>query len=154
MRTKWAARGSVVRVVTLAGLAAVMHAACGGKVVIEEELGAGGGSSSSKSSVSVGTSVTSTSVTSTGPTTVTASATTGGGSCVTCAEFITGEIGPLCPESEKYYDAFIACVCVKDKGCVVQCASNACVNEMATEACLDCVSTVCSEQFNTCANDT
>jgi hypothetical protein len=137
-------RSALRPMMLLGALLAALPGACGGKVVIDQGEGGGGAGLTSSSSSTVSVSVTSTSVT----------VGQGGGppgSCVSCAEFITGEQGTLCPDSQALFDELFFCICAEQ--CIPQCTSNVCSGGDANDDCSNCLSKLCQAELNQCAND-
>jgi hypothetical protein len=132
-------------------VAAAVHGACGGSVILEEGAGGSGGSGGSGGEGnSTQVSTTSAGTTSPGPSAVT-SVGTGPMACVGCAEFITAGQGTLCPQSESLYKELLTCVCAEL--CIPQCGNNLCSGSDAAEDCFQCVTSACQDQFNSCTND-
>jgi len=125
-------------------VAAAVHGACGGSVILEEGTGGSGGEGNS---TQVSTSV---ATTGPGPSAVT-SVGTGPMACVMCADFLQQGQGTLCPQSDSLHKELISCVCAEL--CIPQCGNNVCLGSDWTDACIQCITSACQVEFNNCVND-
>jgi hypothetical protein len=78
---------------------------------------------------------------------------TGGGMCISCAEFLTsGDPTNLCEASKALAEAAVGCVC---DACVNECGQACDSMEPACDSCLQAAAgDQCKAQANACANDT
>jgi hypothetical protein len=128
--------------------AAVALTACGGNVVVD---GAGGDTTTTSSSSSTSSSA---SDSCEGCTTTSASATSSSGvsNCISCDTWASsgGPSGSICPgASSAAYQALVTCACAGG-ACATNCEASFCINEMAGQSCLACLSSSCSSQDTNC----
>ena len=171
---------SAAMVCLAAGVVGVAAPSCGGDVVVDGDssssnIGDGGASNASgtpvgpgpssvgPSSVTNGVVASSNGVGPAGPAVASVgpgpgpsqvSSSSGMPGCDTCAEFVSGGDGPLCPGSEQIYSDLVNCAC---SFCSFQCQLSCTGVGMNDDSCDQCITftiqDACAMQFQSCAND-